>query len=154
MSYPFYDNQNIIPQQIYQSSANSNNTPNLGTEVIRVNGISGAYQCNLPLGTRSILVTDAEQPLAYLITTDGVNRQVQAFDIALHVDKQPEVVDVEETSATNDVLKEIIDKLNSMEDKISELESNTTSFKSTDAKPKFNKSKSTKPNNNANETSN
>lgn len=162
VSYPFYNNQGVSMPQMYPSNSINQQSiqqpiinNNLGAEIIRVHGISGAYQCNLPLGTKSILVVDDEKPLAYLITSDGINRDVQSFDIALHVDNQPSVVDVEEkVPSTNDILKEIKDKLNSMEGEINELKSNTTGSKS-ESKSKYDNkpNKSAKSNGISNETS-
>lgn len=137
MSYPFYG-QTAMPQ-LYPS--NSITQSPIGTEVIRVNGISGAYQCALPPGTKSILVTDVEKPLAYLITTDGVNRNVQAFDISLHQEPvQNNVTNNQHPgdSALEQTLKSINDKLSNLEAKVNELESNNTGTQP--ANSKYNKS--------------
>lgn len=130
-----YPGAQIATPQLYQNSFTNSQ---VGQEVIRVNGIAGAYQCALPPGTRSILVTDTEKPLAYLITTDGVNRNVQTFDIALH--QEP----VQPTQTFNNSFEQVLDsinnKLETLEGEVNELKSNTTG--SGQPEYKYNKSKS------------
>lgn len=131
-----YPGAQITTSQLYQ---NPFTNPQVGQEVIRVNGIAGAYQCALPPGTRSILVTDTEKPLAYLITTDGVNRNVQTFDIALHQESGQQPTQTSNNSLEQ-ALESINNKLETLEGEVNELKSNTTS--SGQPEYKYNKSKS------------
>lgn len=133
-----YPGAQIATPQLYQNSF-TNSLQN-GQEVIRVNGVSGAYQCPLPPGTKSILVTDTEQPLAYLITTDGVNRNVTTFDIALH--QEPIQQQSSSNNSLEDTLQQVLNKLDNLEGEVNELKSNSGSSGSEQSYKQYNKSKS------------
>ncbi len=107
-------------------------------EVIRVDGMEGAYRCDLPMNTGSIIVVDMYKPLAYLITTNGINRNVVAFDIQQHVENN-NVSCLQQQSASQATAEDdklaatlgaINDRLTQMEVTINELKSNDRSFKS------------------------
>lgn len=139
---PYY---NGFTPQLYNTASPQLTQPfqnDLGKEVIYVNGLTGAYQCTLPPGTKSIMVVDADQPLMYLITTtDGVNRVIRTYDISEHQDSQPAQ---DSNNSLQESLQAINSKLSEMEDKINELESRNGSS-STEQKPnnsKYNNGKS------------
>lgn len=78
-------NQFGLGSQIYPTNSmlnlQTNNTLVNEQRIIKVDGIDGAYKCALPYNTREILITDLYKPIVYLVTTDGINRMVNAFNI-------------------------------------------------------------------------
>lgn len=141
---PNYYNYGVQP--LYSTASPQLTQPfqnDLGKEVIYVNGLTGAYQCTLPPGTKSIMVIDADQPLMYLITTtDGVNRAIRTYDISEHHDNQPTPADGSANSL-EESLQAISTKLSEMEGKIDELESrNGGSSAEQKPNPKYSNGKS------------
>ena len=132
-----YPSSSISSQQQQQTVQNDG-------ELIRVNGISGAYQCQLPANTKSIIVPDAEQSVVYLIKVNGLNREVFAYDISPHHEPEPAPVTTNNNTVSPNTLEQMLQNLtteiSSMKEEINELKSNTGRTGSSDAaKPKYNK---------------
>lgn len=138
--------QPVATPQLYPSSSISSQqqqqTVQNDGELIRVNGISGAYQCQLPANTKSIIVPDAEQSIVYLIKVNGLNREVFAYDISPHHEPEPAPVTTNNTVSPNTLeqtLQNLTTEISSMKEEINELKSNTGRTGSSDAaKPKYN----------------
>ena len=126
----------LYPPLGYETQQAASQTANTKQEVIRVAGLEGAYKCVLPANTGSIIVVDAYKPLAYLITTNGINRNVSVFDIKAHVEPQNCISQSSNDSSNsiqNDIsatLATIMEKLNNMEVTVNELKSTDRRFKS------------------------
>lgn len=136
--------QPVTTPQLYPSSSVSSQqqqqTVQNDGELIRVNGISGAYQCQLPANTKSIIVPDAEQPVVYLIKVNGLNREVFAYDITPHHEPEPTAAPMATSSTLEQILQNLTTEISSMKEEINELKSNTGRTGSSDAaKSKYNK---------------
>ena len=128
-----YPSSSVSPQQQQQTVQNDG-------ELIRVNGISGAYQCQLPANTKSIIVPDAEQSVVYLIKVNGLNREVFAYDITPHHEPEPAVAPITTSNTLEQTLQNLTTEISSMKEEINELKSNAGRTGSSDtAKPKYNK---------------
>ena len=128
--------------QLYPSSSVSTQQQTVQNdgELIRVNGISGAYQCQLPANTKSIIVPDAEQSVVYLIKVNGLNREVFAYDITPHHEPEPETAPIATSNTLEQTLQNLTTEISSMKEEINELKSNAGRTGSSDAaKPKYNK---------------
>lgn len=137
--------QPVTTPQLYPSSSVSSQqqqqqaVQNDG-ELIRVNGISGAYQCQLPANTKSIIVPDAEQSVVYLIKVNGLNREVFAYDITPHHEPEPAAAPIATSNTLEQTLQNLTTEISSMKEEINELKSNAGRTGSSDAaKPKYNK---------------
>lgn len=110
--------------------------------VIRVDGVEGAYRCALPDNVESIIVIDQYKPLAYMITMNGINRNVLALDIQIHQDANSNVAAASQPDSNNvdlaAMLTAINDKLNSMEVTVNELKSTNRHFKQDNKRSKSN----------------
>jgi len=137
-------NQFGLGSQIYPTNSmlnlQTNNTLVNEQRIIKVDGIDGAYKCALPYNTREILITDLYKPIVYLVTTDGINRMVNAFNITPVETQQNQninqVADVKQDQNNDQVaeaLTAINTRLTEMENKINELESNNANVKSNNA---------------------
>lgn len=136
--------QPVTTPQLYPSSSVSSQqqqqTVQNDGELIRVNGISGAYQCQLPANTKSIIVPDAEQSVVYLIKVNGLNREVFAYDITPHHEPEPAAVPIATSNILEQTLQNLTTEISSMKEEINELKSNAGRTGSSDAaKPKYNK---------------
>lgn len=136
--------QPVTTPQLYPSSSVSSQqqqqTVQNDGELIRVNGISGAYQCQLPANTKSIIVPDAEQSVVYLIKVNGLNREVFAYDITPHHEPEPAAAPVATSNTLEQILQNLTTEISSMKEEINELKSNAGRTGSSDtAKPKYNK---------------
>ena len=145
--------QPVTTPQLYPSSSVSSQqqqqTVQNDGELIRVNGISGAYQCQLPANTKSIIVPDAEQSVVYLIKVNGLNREVFAYDITPHHEPKPAAAPITTSNTLEQTLQNLTTEISSMKEEINELKSNAGRTGSSDtAKPKYNK-----PGNGSNATS-
>ena len=137
-------NQFGLGSQIYPTNSmlnlQTNNTLVNEQRIIKVDGIDGAYKCALPYNTREILITDLYKPIVYLVTTDGINRMVNAFNITPVETQQNQninqVADVKQNQ-NNDQFAEALTAINTrlteMENKINGLESNNANVKSNNA---------------------
>lgn len=137
-------NQFGLGSQIYPTNSmlnlQTNNTLVNEQRIIKVDGIDGAYKCALPYNTREILITDLYKPIVYLVTTDGINRMVNAFNITPVETQQNQninqVTDVKQDQ-NNDQFAEALTAINTrlteMENKINGLESNNANVKSNNA---------------------
>lgn len=137
-------NQFGLGSQIYPTNSTlnlqTNNTLVNEQRIIKVDGIDGAYKCALPYNTREILITDLYKPIVYLVTTDGINRMVNAFNITPVETQQNQninqVTDVKQDQ-NNDQFAEALTAINTrlteMENKINGLESNNANVKSNNA---------------------
>lgn len=137
-------NQFGLGSQIYPTNSmlnlQTNNTLVNEQRIIKVDGIDGAYKCALPYNTREILITDLYKPIVYLVTTDGINRMVNAFNITPVETQQNQninqVADVKQDQ-NNDQFAEALTAINTrlteMENKINGLESNNANVKSNNA---------------------
>jgi len=137
-------NQFGLGSQIYPTNSmlnpQTNNTLVNEQRIIKVDGIDGAYKCALPYNTREILITDLYKPIVYLVTTDGINRMVNAFNITPVETQQNQninqVADVKQDQNNDQVaeaLTAINTRLTEMENKINGLESNNANVKSNNA---------------------
>ena len=137
-------NQFGLGSQIYPTNSmlnlQTNNTLVNEQRIIKVDGIDGAYKCALPYNTREILITDLYKPIVYLVTTDGINRMVNAFNITPVETQQNQninqVTDVKQDQNNDQVaeaLTAINTRLTEMENKINGLESNNANVKSNNA---------------------
>ena len=137
-------NQFGLGSQIYPTNSmlnlQTNNTLVNEQRIIKVDGIDGAYKCALPYNTREILITDLYKPTVYLVTTDGINRMVNAFNITPVETQQNQninqVADVKQDQNNDQVaeaLTAINTRLTEMENKINGLESNNANVKSNNA---------------------
>lgn len=136
--------QPVTTPQLYPSSSVSSQqqqqTVQNDGELIRVNGISGAYQCQLPANTKSIIVPDAEQSVVYLIKVNGLNREVFAYDITPHHESEPAAAPITTSNTLEQTLQNLTTEISSMKEEINELKSNAGRTGSSDAaKPKYNK---------------
>lgn len=136
--------QPVTTPQLYPSSSVSSQqqqqTVQNDGELIRVNGISGAYQCQLPANTKSIIVPDAEQSVVYLIKVNGLNREVFAYDITPHHEPEPASAPMATSNTLEQTLQNLTTEISSMKEEINELKSNAGRTGSSDAaKPKYNK---------------
>lgn len=128
-----YPSSSVSTQQQQQTVQNDG-------ELIRVNGISGAYQCQLPANTKSIIVPDAEQSVVYLIKVNGLNREVFAYDITPHHEPEPAAAPIATSNTLEQTLQNLTTEISSMKEEINELKSNAGRTGSSDAaKPKYNK---------------
>lgn len=128
-----YPSSSVSAQQQQQTVQNDG-------ELIRVNGISGAYQCQLPANTKSIIVPDAEQSVVYLIKVNGLNREVFAYDITPHHEPEPAAAHIATSNTLEQTLQNLTTEISSMKEEINELKSNAGRTGSSDAaKPKYNK---------------
>ena len=137
-------NQFGLGSQIYPTNSmlnlQTNNTLVNEQRIIKVDGIDGAYKCALPYNTREILITDLYKPIVYLVTTDGINRMVNAFNITpvetQQIQNINQVADVKQNQ-NNDQFAEALTAINTrlteMENKINGLESNNANVKSNNA---------------------
>lgn len=136
-------NQFGLGSQIYPTNSmlnpQTNNTLVNEQRIIKVDGVDGAYKCALPYNTREILITDLYKPIVYLVTTDGINRMVTAFNITpveTQQNQNVQTVDAKQNQ-NNDQLAEALTAINTrlteMENKINGLESNNANVKSNNA---------------------
>lgn len=136
-------NQFGLGSQIYSTNSmlnpQTNNTLVNEQRIIKVDGVDGAYKCALPYNTREILITDLYKPIVYLVTTDGINRIVTAFNITsveTQQNQNVQTVDAKQNQ-NNDQLAEALTAINTrlteMENKINGLESNNANVKSNNA---------------------
>lgn len=91
-------------------------------EVPRPNGIEGAYQLPLSSDIGSIIAVDSKQPIAYLITVNGINRTVEPYDMVPHVKESVEPVEVLGAPSHDDKIDRILDTVSSLTDKINDME--------------------------------
>lgn len=136
-------NQFGLGSQIYPTNSmlnlQTNNTLANEQRIIKVDGIDGAYKCALPYNTREILITDLYKPIVYLVTTDGINRMVKAFNITpveIQQNQNIQATDVKQDQNNDQVaeaLTAINTRLKEMENKINEFESNNANVKSSNA---------------------
>lgn len=102
-----YQQANNMQQQMPNQSYQNNNTfQNEDIEILKVDGIDGAYQCTLPAHVKSTIALDLHKPLAYVITVSGINRQVTPYNISEYKDPKEEM-----KSRESDIL-EAINKIN------------------------------------------
>lgn len=136
MSYPLYNQpvmSQLYPNLNYQPSVQNNGQQPLTNgngELIRVHGLTGAYQCSLPPGTRQIIIGDDTEDIVYLIETDGINRNITPFKIEkIETTAQNAGTETKDTTALTEALTAINEKLSTMEGEINELKSDFASSK-------------------------
>lgn len=109
---------------------------------ICVDGLDGAYQCQIPSDVRSTIAYDIRRPIMYLIIVDGLQRKIKVYDYKDHDESQS----TQKRQNEQESLKEIRDSLDSINNRLLVLEgtSDGSKFNSTDSKQsgntKYNKS--------------
>lgn len=93
---------------------------------IAVDGIDGAYQCQLPSDVRSTIAYDVKEKMMYLIIVDGLRRTVKVYDYKDHEESKPES---ETKDDLQESLKEIHESLDSINNRLSDLEGNNNGNK-------------------------
>lgn len=140
-AYQPYQFQNPLqPQQ----NQNGSNVWDMKRALV-VDGIEDAYRVQLPPGIISTIAYDIKKPQMYLIQiTDGLNREVIAYDYVRHVEPQKSQSQMQTAQqdishnqvSLNETLESINTRLAELEDKFN----GSVKPDSTGNKPKYNKS--------------
>lgn len=91
-------------------------------EVPRPDGLDGAYRLPLPSNIGSIIAVDEKRPIAYLISVNGINRNVDMYDMTPHVEERAEPVEVVGAPSQDDRIDEVLNAISALTDKVNDME--------------------------------